>query len=108
MIWEIFQQLWIYPVAAVAPILDGISTYLLLEYAECGEEWNPRVGYFHNYWGVKRGQALWTVFVALPLWVIGVYVTQLLSGLAATSLIVGVYLGIAIKQVLQGYSVYSQ
>lgn len=105
-IWNDILSVWIYPLAVLGPVLDGISTVLLLEYANEAEELNSGVEYLHNQFGLRKGQAIFSVF-ATPLWVGTVHLVHIWSGLAITSLFVGMYLGFSIKQLFNGYSAYS-
>lgn len=102
--WNSILQFWVYPIAVLAPILDGLSTYLLLKHTD-GQEKNSRVAYFHNRFGLAKGQAMWSLF-ATPLWVGGIFVVITYSGLALACLAAGVYFGFSLKQLYDGYTAY--
>lgn len=105
MIWDAILEVLIYPLAVCGTVFDGLSTYLLLEYTEDSRELNPRTAYFHERFGLARGQALHSVLATL-LWVGGIHFVRIYSGLAVASLAVGMYLGFSIKQLYDGYCAY--
>lgn len=104
--WDSLLQVWLYPLAILCPALDGLSTYLLLEYASGTSEMNPRVAAFHDTFGLAKGQAVFSTFATL-LWVGGVHLLLITNGVAITGLAVGMYLGFSLKQLYDGYSEYS-
>lgn len=104
--WDTILQIWIYPLAVLAPTLDGLSTYLLLEYASGTSERNSRVAFFHDQFGLASGQAIFSTLATI-LWVGGVHLVLVSSGVALTSLLVGMYLGFSLKQLYSGYIAYS-
>jgi hypothetical protein len=104
--WNSLLHVWLYPLAILCSVFDGLSTYLLLEYASGTSEVNTRVAALHDRFGLAKGQAVFTAF-ATPLWVGGIHLLLVTNGTAITSLAVGLYLGFSLKQLYNGYSAYS-
>jgi len=104
--WNSVLRVWLYPLAVLCPVLDGLSTYLLIEYASGTSEMNPRVAALHDRFGLATGQTVFSTFATI-LWVGGIHWMLVTNGLAITSLAVGMYLGFSLKQLYDGYSAYS-
>lgn len=104
--WNSVLQVGLYPLAILCPVLDGLSTYLLLEYASGTSEMNHCVAALHDRFGLARGQAVFSMFATI-LWVGGIHWVLVTNGVAITSLAVGMYLGFSLKQLYNGYSAYS-
>ena len=104
--WNSVLQVWLYPLAVLCTVFDGLSTYLLLEYASGTSEMNPRVATLHDRFGLARGQAVFSLFATL-LWVGGIHWVLVTNGVAITSLAVGMFLGFSLKQLYNGCSAYS-
>lgn len=82
--WASILRVWIYPLAAAGPILDGLSTYLLLTYAAGTSERNSIVASIHDKFGLTKGQFAFSIFATI-LWVAGIHWVLITSGIAITS-----------------------
>lgn len=104
--WDVLLYTLIYPLALLGPLLDGVSTVLLLENIESATERNSRVMFFQRRFGLRKGQAIFST-IAIALWLGGVHMLLITAGLAITCLAVGLFLGFALKQLYDGYCAYS-
>jgi len=105
MSWTAILNVWIYPLTIVAVLLDAASTWTLLRYDDTAEEANSRVAWVHDRFGLSRGTILFYTGAA-GLALAGVYVVKNSSGLAITSLFVGMYLGFGLRQGATAYHVW--
>lgn len=104
--WNSVLRIWLYPLAVLCPVLDGLSTYLLLKYDPKASELNTLLAALHDRFGLATAQAGFYTFATI-LWVVGIHLVLITNGVTITSLVVGMYLGFSLKQLYNGYSAYS-
>jgi len=105
--WPAILELWIYPIAALFPLLDAISTTVLLKYDEAAKEVNSLPRTFHEKLGIAKGQVVFSTMV-LPLWLGVIYIGVNYSDLTITLLMVGLADGFVLKQTLTAWFAFKQ